>query len=182
MLTARTYEEMLEQDIDAFMQKVKHVCAKKLRNIDLAGIEEDDVTQEVLMKVYMSLDNYDASKARLSTYVHRVIDNMIADCLRRCGAKKNLMVVNSLSIIERPYGEEEKGEFVHLGITDEDIEYFELFTDIMENLQLNEIEKQVFRLRASGYEFAEIANYLKIKKHKVYSIWNHIKRKVETLL
>lgn len=176
-----SYEELLDNDLDSFMDRVQKTCRYKLKDRDIAGMEKDDVIQEVLVKVYLSLEQYDAEKARLSTYINKIMDNMIADCLKKGGAKKNLMVVNALHIRETDDDDTEKG-FSALQITEDGgVEYLELMTDIMENLHLDDQEKTIFRLRAAGYEFNEIATTMGLKKSQVYSSWVKIKKKVETL-
>ena len=80
-------------------------------------------------------------------------------------------------------GEESDGTDMALvlGHTGFAYENFEFLTDIMENMRLNDREKQIFRLRTSGYDFVEIAAIQGVSKARISQIWKGIRSKYETL-
>lgn len=182
MLKELSYDELYEEGlIDSFLQKAQDACKKKLRGRQVAGMETDDVVQEVLIKVYKSLDKYDARKARMSTFIDHVIEMKIIDCLEKAGTGKNLMLVNATPIMES-YGADnfemdDSMDSIQVGEVDIGYEYMEIITDLMTNLGLTEQEKVVFKLRSAGYEFAEIATYMQLSKARISQLWGGIKKK-----
>ncbi|WMT39260.1 sigma-70 family RNA polymerase sigma factor [Paenibacillus sp. D2_2] len=172
-------------DVDAFLSKAEEKCRQKLRGKTFAGMEKEDVTQEVLIKLYRSLDQYDVTKARMSTFVDHLIDNKIKDMYRKCMTEKNLNVVNAIQVISTDLDiDDETGNGVGIALGHEGYAYenFEFVTDIMENMELNDREKKIFKLRSTGYEFVEIADILGVSKARVSQLWKGIREKYEAHL
>lgn len=172
-------------DVENFLAKAKEKTAKKLAGKTFAGMEKDDVVQEVLIKIHRSMGKFDSDVARASTFVDHVIDNMIKDMYRKCMTEKNLVVVNAAELVTT-YNEEEEeyGSLTgsrQIGEIDVEFENVELITDIMENLGLNDREKEIFRLRSEGYEFVEIADHLGVSKARISQIWSSIRKKYENM-
>jgi RNA polymerase sporulation-specific sigma factor len=169
-------------DCDLFLAKAKEKCEQKLRGRKFAGMEKDDVIQEVLIKVHKSLEKYDSSKAKLSTYIDHVIENMIKDCFKKCGTEKNLTLVNAIELEEIYSWNDEDSEKVsglHLGTTDAGYLMVDLSIDISVNLDLTDREREIFNLRTQGYEFVEIAQMLGVSKARISQIWSGILSKLE---
>ncbi|WFR60404.1 sigma-70 family RNA polymerase sigma factor [Paenibacillus amylolyticus] len=184
--TAMGFDDLFEiGDIDMFLNKAQEKCRHKLRGKTFAGMEKEDVTQEIMIKLVNSLDKYDAEKAKMSTFVDHLIENKIKDMYRKCMSEKNLSVVNAAQIMctDQGGGEESEGSDIALalGHTGFAYENFEFVTDIMENMKLNEREKQIFKLRISGYEFVEIAGILGVSKARISQLWKAIREKYEAL-
>ncbi|PZT56297.1 sigma-70 family RNA polymerase sigma factor [Paenibacillus silvae] len=183
--TAMGFDALFETgDIDMFLNKAQEKCRHKLRGKTFAGMEKEDVTQEILIKLVNSLEKYDADKAKMSTFVDHLIDNKIKDMYRKCTSEKNLSVVNAAQITTTDSGGDEGdgGEralvFGHTGFA---YENFEFLTDIMENMGMNDREKEIFKLRTSGYEFVEIAAIMRVSKARISQIWKGIRVKYEAL-
>lgn len=171
-------------DMDAFLNKAQEKCRQKLKGKTFAGMEKDDVTQEVMIKLYNSLEKYDAEKAKMSTFVDHLIDNKIKDMYRKCMTEKNLSVVNAVQVVSTDLDiddERSSQPGITLGHKGYAYENFEFVTDIMENMKLNEREKEIFRLRTSGYEFVEIADILGVSKARISQLWKAIRIKYEAL-
>jgi len=184
MSTTMGFDELFAiGDMDAFLEKAQLKCRQKLRGKTFAGMEQEDVTQEVMIKLYNSLDKYDADKARVSTFVDHLIDNKIKDMYRKCMTSKNLNVVNAVQILSSSSDvvETDGNNGTVLGHEGYAYENFEFITDIMENMQLNEREKEIFKLRSSGYEFVEIADIFGLSKPRISQIWKGIRDKYEAL-
>ncbi|MGQ8874671.1 sigma-70 family RNA polymerase sigma factor [Paenibacillus sp. TSA_86.1] len=183
--TAMGFDQLFEiEDMDMFLNKAQEKCRHKLRGKTFAGMEKEDVTQEILIKLVNSLDKYDADKAKMSTFVDHLIDNKIKDMYRKCMSEKNLSVVNAAQIMTTDHGGEEgTGKVMApvLGHTGFGYENFEFLTDIMENMSLNDREKQIFKLRTYGYEFVEIAAIQGVSKARISQIWKGIRSKYEAL-
>ena len=169
-------------DIDSLLRRTQQVCNYKLLTTNLSREEKEDIVQDVLLKVYLSLDKYDSKKAMITTWIDRVIDNMIKDGLRKIGSKKNLMLKNAVSIDTSP-DEDNATEKVYsraghdIPSVDYRYEIAEMIIDFTCNLNLNELEVNVFKLRSSGFEFYEIADLLGYTKSRIYQVWGQIKKK-----
>lgn len=172
-------------DMNAFLNKAQDKCRQKLKGKTFAGMEKEDVTQEVMIKLYKSLDQYSAEKAKMSTFVDHLIDNKIKDMYRKCMSEKNLNVVNAVQVVSTDLDVEDETADTSMGLTlgheGYAFENFEFVTDIMENMKLNEREKEIFKLRSNGYEFVEIASILGVTKARISQLWKGIREKYEAL-
>ncbi|MGZ0051983.1 RNA polymerase sigma factor [Brevibacillus gelatini] len=156
--------------VDDFLQKAKENCEAKLAGMTFAGMSRDDVVQEVLLKVYRTMKDYDHEKARVTTYVDHVITNKIRDCLRKAGAQKNLVNINAVMA-----SREEKEEEALLGsiaAPSEEARYeeVEMMIDLMEYMQLSVRDKEIIRMRREGYFHEEIGQRFNISKERVCQI------------
>lgn len=170
MLTAKmSMDELLEVgEIDAILLKAKEKAEQKIRGKVFAGMDIDDVVQEVIIKVFKSLPRYDKEKAKLTTFVDHVIENMIRDMLRKAGKVSNLQVINAVQIME------DTEETIQLGEIDQEYSYLELMMDIMNGIGLNEREKEIFQLRSNGYAFKEIAEAFGVSRPRMSQLWKGI--------
>ena len=177
-----SYDELFAiGDMDAFLTKAKQECRIKLivNNTRLVGMEYEDVEQEALIKLLDALSKYDASISKLSTFVDRVITNMIRDCIRKASRQKNLMVTYAEQLCD---SENTENSFsVTVSVTEHGYENFEFVTDVMENIGLTKQEKRVFELRMRGYSFKEIADELGVTKMRISQVWASIKAKYNRL-
>lgn len=187
--SAQTFDELFAlEEMDAFLKKAQEKCRAKVGHQKFAGMETDDVVQEVLIKVYRSMQRYDGTLSKVSTYVDHVMDNMIRDCLRKAGSKSNLSLVNALDLLESTAdpercnsdGQDVSWSYI-AGCSEPGYERMELITDVMENMHLNKREQEVFRLRLTGYEFMEIAEKIGVSKARVSQIWKSIREKYVSL-
>jgi len=181
----RNFEELLALgEIELFLAKIRGYIESKVRGKTFAGMETDDVVQEVLLKVYTAIEHYDASKGKASTYFTHIINNQIKDIYRHAGSASNLMIVNAVLLADN-YDEDENEnndivtKQVVLGEVDSQYAVVETVCDIIENFSLTEREKEIFRLRAAGYSHKEIADILCCSKANISIIWKNILRKLE---
>jgi RNA polymerase sporulation-specific sigma factor len=174
-------EAYLFGDVDQIITGVKKKCELKLRGKKFAGMENEDVVQEVLIKVHNSFAKYNSEKAKFSTYVDHVIENQIKDCYKKCSSEKNLTLVNALELEDSSSREGEYDDTpyygVHIGRLDVGYFNMEFQTDI--RFDLGEREMEIFQLRTKGYEFVEIAAMLGVSKARISQIWKGIKEKYE---
>ena len=172
-------------DVDAFLNKAKEKCETKLRGKSFAGMDTEDVVQEVLIKIHKSFDKYDHNKAKVSTYVDHVMENMIKDCYKKCGTEKNLFVVNAVELDYSSNWESEESDRrtqgVQVGAEDTGYQNVDFMYDLVNNLGLTPRESEIFHLRSQGYEFVEIANFLGVSKARISQIWRGIKEKYDSL-
>ncbi|MFF2480286.1 sigma-70 family RNA polymerase sigma factor [Paenibacillus sp. NPDC058071] len=175
-------------EMEMFYKAAKEKCEKKIGATRFAGMDREDVVQEALLKVHRYLPKYDATKAKLSTWVDRVLSSMIKDMLEKAGTEKNLSVVNAASldlyacVKEAPfsdYADQGQAYTVQVGGEDYGYENAELMIDFLEYIQLSKREKEVFNLRAAGYSPSEIADLLQVSASRVSQLWKSIIQKYE---
>lgn len=85
-MTQELVKRAQEGDRDAFRQLVQEmlpqVLALSFRMLNDKA-EAEDISQDVLVKLWQNLPKYDASKAKLSTWLYRITANQCLDHLRR---------------------------------------------------------------------------------------------------
>lgn len=79
-------ESALKGDKQAF-QRLLQSCLPNVLSLAHRMLNDqalaEDLAQEVMLKVWNKLDTYDASKAKLSTWVYKITANLCLDHLRR---------------------------------------------------------------------------------------------------
>jgi len=79
-------ESALNGDRQAF-QRLLQSCLPNVLNLAYRMLNDraqaEDLAQEVMLKVWKKLDTYDASKAKLSTWIYKITANLCLDQLRR---------------------------------------------------------------------------------------------------
>ncbi len=79
-------ESALNGDRQAF-QRLLQSCLPSVLSLAHRMLNDqalaEDLAQEVMLKVWNKLDTYDASKAKLSTWVYKITANLCLDHLRR---------------------------------------------------------------------------------------------------
>lgn len=175
-------------NVDLFLDKAKEKCEMKLRGKRFAGMETEDVVQEVLIKVHRSMEKYQSNKAKVSTFVDHVIENMIKDCYKKCATEKNLTLVNAVEIVDSYQGNEGMSSAqdkpsltAQIGLEDVGFENTEVLLDFTYHLDLSDREAQIFQLFTQGYDFVEIAQILGVTKARISQIWKGIRLKYESL-
>lgn len=166
-------------DLDQFYKRSKEKIAAKISGRKFAGFEAEDVSQECLIKIHKAIPKYDASKAKIGTFIDTIIQNTLKDSFKKAGSNTNLSVVNAKSLNDESVPTKfvlEGAEDVPFEIGTDDGGYvmFEVVTDLMSNLGLTDREKEVFKLRASGYENCEIADILGVSRVRISQIWSRI--------
>jgi RNA polymerase sporulation-specific sigma factor len=177
------YDELLAiGDMDKFLTKAKEMCEMKIKTSNFFGMEKEDVVQEVLLTVFKSINSYDNSKAKACTFFENVINNKIKDCVRKTGTKSNLMVTTAIELVPEFDADDKPADSAYLGVlsaADSGYACSEYEIDFMENIGLNDREKQIFKLRCSGYEFVEIASILGLTKARISQLWKGVVQKYE---
>lgn len=157
--------------VDDFLQKAKENCEAKLTGMTFAGMTHDDVVQEVLLKVYRTMKDYDQEKARVTTFVDHVITNKIRDCLRKAGTQKNLTNSNAV-LVSSGDEDEEETMISRIAAPSEEYRYeeVEMMIDIMEYMKLSTRDKLILQMRSEGYYHEEIGQKFNISKERVCQI------------
>lgn len=122
------------------------------RVLRLAGLDRDDLEQELLLELFRALTRFDPTRASLPTYVDRVIAAKGISMIRREKAQKrrktaDIPILNPAEISTN----------------------IELRVEIYRTLMpLSKFERRVARLLLSDYRPAEIARELLISRAAVY--------------
>lgn len=71
----RAYAELLERHLAA-------IEAFAMRMLD-SRAEAEDITQEVMLRLWLRAGDFDATRARLTTWLHQIAHNLCIDRLRK---------------------------------------------------------------------------------------------------
>jgi len=180
------YKELEERnDMNMFLEKIRKYCTIKLHNTTFAGMDKEDVIQEILLKVYSVVNNYDLSKGSITTYLDKIIDNKVKDCLRHASSHTNLVNTNAQSLdIVANYEDQKTSKSFNIDLRADDSAYScrEYVLDILDRVKLTNKESEVLKLHLTGYSFIEIAKHSGCSKSRISHIWKNIRGKLELLI
>lgn len=160
--------------MDQFLKAAKKVCESKVRGKKFNCMEEDDVVQEILIRVYKSVEKYDPEKASASTFFSRVMDTELLSYYRKSNAEKNKSLANAAQITDYY---EEGTDAVEAECDPTEYSVSEFYIDFMYNIGLTDKEKHVFKMRYEGFDYTEIADSLGVSKPYVSQLWKSIMTK-----
>ena len=146
-----------------------------IRNMNIAHSEAEDLVQEVLLKVWNKLGdfNYSPGKAKFRTWLSRVIKNHVLNYLESIRSYNNKV--------------EKAGNEIILNCSEDELDAvmqkeWELY---ITNLALERVKKnftgnavEVFELSLSGKSIKEIAETFEIKENTAYRLKNRVKDKL----
>ena len=166
----RAFEEIVERYQRLVFNIIYHYMGR--RN------EVEDLAQEVFLKVFRSLDTFDATRP-LKSWIARITANTCLDEIRKAPKRK------VWSFADLGGDEESKIEYFyerfgqHSALTEEDVEdLFELLEKLME--RLNKKDKMAFVLRElEGLSYPEIAKALQSSELAVRLRVSRSKKKLQ---
>jgi RNA polymerase sporulation-specific sigma factor len=175
---------LVKGDVDAILESVRKVCGIKLRSSIVNNDDHEDVTQEIVYKVFTLLDRYDKSRGKLTTYVRSIADTCIKDYYRVANRKINKALVKG-DPSESSYADKFKhyptqdnlfaGDF---GSIDCNFSISELYIDIERNTEITSKELFVLKLKVAGYKNKEVAKVLKCTDARVCQLWSSVQKKI----
>lgn len=148
---------------------------------NLAGMDTEDIIQELVIKGYLAFKSYDRNKASVKTYIDIVLRNQLKDLLKKVGSRKNLAFVNAVSISESVEDEDDIDSPVQVGVEENGYNDIEI-QDILEKVELTEQEKKVVYLRLQGFDCSEIAKQLNVSKPRISQIMKNLQKKISKYL
>lgn len=167
-----------DQAWNEFVIYYESFIKKILRYLKVDLNDEEDLTQEILLKLWKSLQNldYNPEKARFRTWLSTVIRNKYYDFLR-----KKQRTIKSTSVSEdetfeasAEFDEEEMANFI-------DLEWRKNIT----NLALQNLEKvfsrnaiETFKLSLEEVSTKDIARKLGIAENSVYTLRKRVEAKL----
>jgi len=121
---------VFESVFEAYQQSIYNLSLHYLQQ------EEDasDATQEIFIKVYQNLDQYQPEAASLKTWVYRIAINHCLDVLRKKKTKKRLGFVLSIFAFQDTYTSPQLTDIQHPGIAAEDKEAIHQLLHIINTL------------------------------------------------
>ncbi|MGD1096340.1 MAG: sigma-70 family RNA polymerase sigma factor [Bryobacteraceae bacterium] len=126
--------------------------AAAFRALDMAGLDRQDVAQEVILAVWVNLGRFDPFRASLPTFIERVSATKVASILRRGKAQKRARVdSDSLNI-----------DPMDIRVT------VELRVDVRRALSLLSLADQNMARLLLHYKPAEVARKLGCSRAAVY--------------
>lgn len=177
MILLKNLRLLLEEGrTEEFFESIKREAEFRVWNTRVAGMEKEDLIQEVLLQVFQSIDKYDSSRAAASTYFGSVINNKIRDLLRKAGTNQNLSNTNAVAVMEE-YSEELGGVILH----SEEPKYNTV--DLRLSLKkLDSRESKIVLLKAKGYTFQEIASRTGCSKSRAQQVYASSLAKLKEML
>jgi len=164
------------------LKRVKDKCSQKFKHKIIGYFDEDDVQQEVILKVCQALEKYDPKKAKLTTFLDTVIENKIKDCMKLITSEKNKVNTFSPRIVDN-YEVEEKTVMdsdytVCVVQEDEQLQLTEIEVDILRNPDLTDKEKAFALLKFRGYRSSDLAEMFDITRARTSQIMREVKEKL----
>lgn len=166
-------ETAFKQVFEAHQDRIYNIILYMVQSVE----EAEDLTQEVFVEVFLSIENFKA-QSKLSTWIYRIAINLALNHLRFKKAKKRLGVVLSIFNLS-PI--EDVPDFLHAGILLENKELSETLYFAIN--QLPEKQKTAFVLRQiEDLSYAEIAEVMQTTTPSVESLLFRAKQNLQKTL
>lgn len=160
--------EILNTALDVWKFKTKY--------IDFKGFEEEDLEQDLLIKVFVKVrENYDETKSQISTYISKIVDNHIKDLFIASSRYKNYARYTSESL-DTDFNEYERDSI--LMFKEDEYSTIEL-KNYLNSLGLTESEKKVIKYLFEGYSKSDIAEILNVSRARISYIIKSLKNKLK---
>lgn len=87
------------EDVEVYLEKLVESKARQLvRRPEFDSSEADDIRQELRLHVHLRLEKYDPSRAKISTFLDRIVCRKIASMLQFRHAQKRNACVETISL------------------------------------------------------------------------------------
>lgn len=144
-------------------QIVKSTVGKQIRSVRRFGEEEEDVAQEVMIKVLKNWDRYKGD-CQVSSWIYSIVRNTIINLAVKHGRVKRKAVAHySIEQEELDFEDEEALGVDEILIHDDKIHRLIALVDEV----LSEDEKKVFRGLLKGYSLTKISDVFDLSYVKV---------------
>jgi RNA polymerase sigma-70 factor, ECF subfamily len=167
-------EALFESIYKEYKNLVFNVCLHYVLNRE----DAQDVTQEVFVKIYHHLHQYNRETASLKTWIYRIAINQSLDFLKAKRTKKRFGFISSLF---HPDSNEPIHDLAHPGIAMEDKESLEELLLIIQSLP----EKQktaIILTKVEDRPQKEVAEIMDINVKAVESLLQRAKQTIEKKL
>lgn len=166
-------EAAFKQVFEAHQDRIYNTILYMIQSV----VEAEDLTQEVFVDVFLSLENFKA-QSKLSTWIYRIAINKALNHQRFKKAKKRLGAVLSIFNLSPA---DDASDFVHPGILLENKELSESLYQAIN--QLPEKQKTAFVLRQlEDLSYIEIAEVMQTTTPSVESFLFRAKQNLQKFL
>ena len=157
-------------DNQSLFEKLYHEFQKLVYNVALNYLQNtedaEEVTQDVFVKVYNSLGNFN-QKSSYKTWIYRITINQCLDFLKQKNSQKRFFIFGKKSQNEQEYLN--KSTFEHPGILMEQQEDAKILFEIINTLTEN--QRTAFLLsKLDGVSNTEIAEIMQLSISSVESL------------
>lgn len=153
--------EAFKELYDNFSSRVYNTILGILQSAE----DAEDVTQEVFVQVYKSIENF-KQESSLSTWIYRIAVNKAFEFIRGKKRKKRFAIVKSIFSKDEV---EEPVDFLHPGIIEENKERGKILFKAID--KLSEKQKAVFVLsKVENLSYKEISEITKLTISSVESL------------
>lgn len=141
---------------------VYNVALNYLQNVE----DAEEVTQDVFVKVYQSIDSF-KDKSTFKTWIYRITINQSLDFIKKKNSKKRFFVYGKKS--ENEFEIQNTPNFEHPGILLENQENAKLLFDVINSLPEN--QKTAFILsKVDGLSNPEVAEIMEMSISAIESL------------
>jgi RNA polymerase sigma-70 factor (ECF subfamily) len=142
-----------EVDINEVYEIVRSAVHKQFHSIKRFGEDEEDLVQEIMVKVYQNWDKFQGD-CKVSSWVYRIVKNSIINIAIKHGREKRK--TNATYSIEDNQldFEDENSEIEGIAMHNQRLEMLEALVE----KTLNDDEKKVFRGMLKGYSVTKISD------------------------
>lgn len=166
---------------EEFINTALKIIKKKMSNLEVIGVEKEDLIQNGILKLLKVFKHYDSSKSSPETFISRVIDNYIKDVFKAALTQKNwanYTAVHIESVQEINDYEEENLEFQ---LPDEEKGFEDvIFLESLNKIKWTKKEKEVIQYLLKGWQKKEIAEKMNVTSANISYICARIKNKLIT--
>ena len=149
------------------IEKEIRMCILGLRNSDLFCFwDTDEISQVLRIKAFESLRHYNPKRAKVKTYLKKVLERKVIDLLRRQKSEirnGNISLEYTLKNID--LGNAKKLSEFFIAYTESDVEISDVYSIINE---LSPDLQNVCKLLSESYNVSEIAKILKRSRTTIY--------------
>ncbi len=169
----------MQPNNDILFQSLYNEHSKMVYNLSLQYVQNtddaQDITQEVFVKVYQNLSNFNAATASLKTWIYRIAINQNLDFIKQKKAKKRFGFITSLFHHETNEPIADAVHFNHPGIALEDKELMQKIFGFINELPSNQ-RTAIVLARLDDRSQKEIAVIMQMSVKAVESLLQRAKQ------
>lgn len=173
-----------EDAINVLYEKYKPIIISKSKHfiskISYLGIEINDIMQEGFIGLEQAIDNFsEYNNTSFYTFALMCIEREMTNFVRKNNQKKSKFLNEAILIddyVEKQVKDDFDMELFYI-IKEKEKDFYNLV-----DKKLTNFEKEVFKLKYSGYSYEDIANTLNKDVKSVYNTINRIKNKIKFII
>lgn len=166
----RAYQSIVAQHCQA----ISHYAFRMLGNFG----DAEDITQETFLRLWLKADQWQASKAKLTTWLHRIAHNLCIDFIRKHSRLRSLDEASDLDTDEQTNWQGSELETTERELQDERLKKLNIAIS-----ELPETQRSALMLCTySGFSNQEAADIMTISVKALESALARARRNLRTVL